>query len=132
MSSGSRLLRTEDPWPPGAEAGLDLQLRVWRVASDRVVAMFAGDYPYDDRLGRLAPLIRGFLAEYPDDTVGLFYEEVLNPFSMGYYASLALTDDGQLTETELAGPTLVALRETLGPSLDETGRPGDDRIYGGP
>ncbi|OPG10478.1 hypothetical protein B1R27_02225 [Streptomyces sp. GKU 895] len=131
-SSASFLLRTEDPWPPGAQARLDLQLRVWRVASDRVVAMFAGDDLADDRLDRLAPLIRGFIDEYPDDTIDLFYEEVLNPFSLGYYARLALTDDGQLTETELDGPALTTLRETLGPSLDETGREGDDRLYGGP
>ncbi|MGW2570043.1 hypothetical protein [Streptomyces sp. NPDC001537] len=131
-SSAPLLLRTEDPWPPGTTARLDLQLRVWRVASDRVVAMFAGDDLSDDRLDRLAPLIPGFMNEYPDDTIDLFYEEVLNPFSWGYYASLALSDDGQLTETELQGPALTTLRETLGPSLDETGREGDDRLYGGP
>ncbi|POX53172.1 hypothetical protein [Streptomyces sp. Ru72] len=126
------LLRTEDPWPPGTEARLDLQLRVWRVAPDRVVAMFAGDDMSDDRLDRLAPLIRGFMDEYPDDTIDLFYEEVLNPLSLGYYATLTPTDDGRLIQTELDGPALAALRETLGPSLDEAARPGDGRLYGGP
>ena len=128
----TRLLRVEDPWPPGAEARLDLQLRVWSVAPGRVVAMFAGDDLSDDRLDRLAPLVLSFVNEYPDDSIELFYEEVLNPFSLGYYATLWPTGDGQLSETPLDTPALAALRETLGPSLDETSRPGDDRLYGGP
>lgn len=91
--------------------------------------MFAG---YDPADHRLAPLIRRVMDEYPDDSLDLFYEEVLNPFSMGYRALVAVTEDGRLTQTTDA-PALATLRETLGPSLDETSLPDDDRpLYGGP
>ncbi|WP_028801065.1 hypothetical protein [Streptomyces sp. 142MFCol3.1] len=92
--------------------------------------MFADYTPADDRL---VPLVGQIMAEYPADSIDFFYEEVLNPLSIGYFASLTLGNDGRLAETALDGPGVTALYETLGPTLRETSRPEDDRpLWGGP
>ncbi|WP_345651351.1 hypothetical protein [Streptomyces siamensis] len=92
--------------------------------------MFADHAPADDRL---VPLVGQIMAEYPADSIDFFYEEVLNPLSMGHFASLTLGNDGRLAETALDGPGVTALHETMGPTLRETSRPEDDRpLWGGP
>lgn len=123
------LVRVEDPWPTD-EPGLILQLRVWRMAPGRLAVMFA-DYAMAD--DRLTPLMRKVIAEYPNDLVTFYYEEVSNPASQGYYATLALTDDGRLSETVFEGAATWDLHRILGPTVTETGRPADDRpLWGGP
>ncbi|MEU0949231.1 hypothetical protein ABZ379_42170 [Streptomyces canus] len=123
------LVRVEDPWPPD-EPGLALQLRVWRTAPGRLAVMFAD---YDMAGDRLTPLIRKVMAEYPDDSITFYYEEVPNPLSTGYYATLVLTDDGRLSVTIFEGAAAWDLHHILGPTLGETGRPDDDRLlWGGP
>ncbi|MER5385191.1 hypothetical protein ABT040_33810 [Streptomyces sp. NPDC002688] len=125
----AQLLRVEEPWPPG-EAGLALQLRVWRLAPGRLAVMFADYTTADDRL---TPMIRRVMAEYPDDSITFYYEEVSNQLSPGYYAVLAPADDAELTETVLNGPGISALHNALGPTLRQTSRPEDDRpLWGGP
>ncbi|MFF2363848.1 hypothetical protein ACFVU0_14200 [Streptomyces sp. NPDC058122] len=82
---------------------------------------------------RLVPLIHKVVAEYPDESITFYYEEVLNPVSQGYYATLTLTDDGHLNETVLEGAAAWDLHGILGPTLRETSRPDDERpLWGGP
>ena len=123
------LLRVEDPWPPD-ERVRTLQLRVWRTAPGRLAVMFA-DYTLAD--DRLVPMMRKVTAEYPDDSVTFSYEEVSNPQTTGYYATLALTDDGELTVTEFRGAAAWDPHHILGPTLRETGLPADEStLWGGP
>ncbi|WP_460072794.1 hypothetical protein [Streptomyces sp. YKOK-I1] len=123
------LIRVEDPWPPD-EPGLALQLRVWRTAPGRLAVMFA-DYAMAN--DRLAPLMHKVLAEYPGESITFYYDEVTNPVSQGYYATLTLTDDGRLSETVFEGAATWDLHHILGPTLKETSRPDDDRpLWGGP
>lgn len=100
------------------------------MAPGRLAVMFAD---YDKADDRLTPLIRTVMAEYPEDSITFYYEEVTNPVSQGYYATLTLTDDGRFSETVCEGASTWDLHHILGPTLKETSRPDDDRpLWGGP